>query len=435
MLRVHFKYNGAVFSPSEEKALERLEEHVISQKRNVPWSIAAAMEKFTIELCPPGEVETDIFHESHKDMAGWGGSSDKINGRIPELDECATRLKDSLEKGTLARAIQRMPKLGSLIVNLNQRWRDDEQDDWDGSEDELSKLQSGLQLRLELLEMIRESVAAIFTPVDVPSINARTSHLPFLTHLRLTLPCVYDFAHLASCMPDTVVLRLRHMYLEVVDGTGPGGDRMYCRAWQGDGDPSGGDEDFLFSNLQRKYPNIDHMQGMCGLVNRCKNLESLGLVGTQRIDLTGLDWRPTNGVGLKNIQMSRVVATAEQLLRLCSSGQEDGACHVEAFDVDEVELMGGTWESIFALLLTSSTLVFFYVYNLRYSLHGSSAHLRTYCHRPWENVTEIWSEGRQDFKRLRDVIRAVESREIKAEAQMIGYVGVPGRVTSRANNR
>jgi hypothetical protein len=430
MLRVYFKYEGAVFSPSEEKALERLEEYVISQERSVPWSIPAAIEKFTIELCPPGYgSEANIFHESHEDMSG----EDMINGRIPKLDECAARLRVALEKGTLARAVQRMPKLGTLIVNLNQDWRDDEQDDWDGSEDELGTLQSGLQLRLELLEMVREGVATIFRPVDAPDISARTNHLPFLTHLRLTLPCVYDFAHLASCMPDAVALRLRHLYLEVVDGTGPGGDRMYCRAWQGDGDPSGGDEDFLFSNLQRKFPNTDHMQGMCSLVNRCKNLESLGLKGTQCINLAGLDWRPTNGVGLKNIYMSRVVATAEQLLTLLSSVREDGACHVEAFKIEEVELMDGTWESVFARLLSSSTLVFFYVYNLIYSLCGGSAHLRKYNHRPWENVSEIWSKSRQDHRRLRDVIRAVESRGINGEDRMIRYVEMPRRGTRGAD--
>jgi hypothetical protein len=63
-------------------------------------------------------------------MAGW----DKINNRIPRFDDCAARLKDSLEKGTLARAIKKLPKLGSLIVNLNQHWRDDEQGDWDDSQ-------------------------------------------------------------------------------------------------------------------------------------------------------------------------------------------------------------------------------------------------------------------------------------------------------------
>ncbi|KAL5391823.1 hypothetical protein DPSP01_001113 [Paraphaeosphaeria sporulosa] len=414
MMRVYFKYVGAVFIPSEKNALELFEEHVISQKRNVPWSIADATAKFTIELCSPeNEDEAAIFHESHKDMISWVKSGD----RVPELDEGAERLKAALETGTLARAVQNMPRLESLVINLNQEWRDDE-GDWDDSEDDESIVSSGLQLRLELLQTVRESVAAIFTLYGVPNIKTGIRHLSLLTYLRLTLPCAYDFAQVASSMPDTIALRLRHLYLEIVDGTGPGGDRSYTHSWQGDGDPFDGDEGHRFSNLQRQYPNTAYMQDMCGLVNQCNNLESLGLVGTQCINLKGLHWQPANDAGLKSIYFSRVVATEEQLLSLLTSGREDGACHTEAFDIEDVELMDGTWKSVFSRLLTSSSLVFFQVYNLKYNTRGHSAHLARYNHRPWENVSEIWSESRQDCKNLADLIRTVERRGIKAVDRM-----------------
>ncbi|KAF2440029.1 hypothetical protein P171DRAFT_116941 [Karstenula rhodostoma CBS 690.94] len=250
----------------------------------------------------------------------------------------------------------------------------------------------------------------MFVPLDAPQTHTGTSHLPFLTYLRLKLPCAYDFAHLASCMPGTVALRLRHLCLQIVDGTGPGGDLSYTRSWQGDGNPFDSDEGHLFSNLQRKHPNTAYMQDICGLVNRCKNLESLGLVGTQCINLESLNWQPAEGPGLKTLYMSRVIATAEQLLTLLSSGRGDGACHIEAFDIKDVELMNGTWESVFARLLTSSSLVFLQIFNLKYNIRGHSAHLALYNSRPWENVSEIWTKSRQDCERLSDVISAVESR-------------------------
>ncbi|KAF1968048.1 hypothetical protein BU23DRAFT_572725 [Bimuria novae-zelandiae CBS 107.79] len=145
------------------------------------------------------------------------------------------------------------------------------------------------------------------------------------------------------------------------------------------------------------------------LVNRCRNLESLGLVGTQRINLEELNWRPANG-GLKNLYLSRVVGSAEKFLTLLSSmgGEEGGVCSIEAFEIKNGDLMDGTWESVFAYLLTSPSLLHFFVYHLVYNKYGKSSHLRRYNHRPWENVSEIWTESDGDVKSLVDVIRAVQ---------------------------
>jgi hypothetical protein len=60
---------------------------------------------------------------------------------------------------------------------------------------------------------------------------------------------------------------LKHLYLEYIDGTGPGGDLYYTRSWQGDND-SEGDEEYPYSNLQKKFPNVEYMDDVFKLVNR-----------------------------------------------------------------------------------------------------------------------------------------------------------------------
>ncbi|KAF9732335.1 hypothetical protein PMIN06_002114 [Paraphaeosphaeria minitans] len=295
MLRVYFKCISAVFSPSEENALELLKEHVISQERSVPWSIPDATAKFTIEFCSTeSKYEENTIRESHKDIT----SGRKTGDRIPELDKGTERLDAALKYGTLARAAQSMPKLESLVVNLDQEWRDDTSE-LEYCEEDQSFASSGLQLRLELLQTVRESVAAIFTTLEAPNINTGTSHLSLLTYLRLSLPCAYDFIYVSSCMPNTVAVRFRHLHLEIVDGTGHGGDLSYTRSWLGNGNPFDGDNCHTFSNLQMQYPNTEYMQDMYSSVNRCKNFESLGLIGTQCINMEGLKWEPAEGAGLK----------------------------------------------------------------------------------------------------------------------------------------
>lgn len=226
MLRVFFKYEGAVFKASEVKALENLEEFVINDDGYKAWEIAGASVKFTIELCPTrDEDEGAIFHQDHKDMRWFKKKDD----RVASLDECADRLKDVLDKDTFAHAVRKMPRLETLIINLYQKWRDDEEVDIDSDDDDTSDIQFGLQLRLRLLHKVREGVASIFRPIETPGIT----HLSKLTYLRLTLPCAYDIAHVASCIPEEAALRLRHLYPEIVDGTGPGGDRDYLRSYEG----------------------------------------------------------------------------------------------------------------------------------------------------------------------------------------------------------
>lgn len=259
-----------------------------------------------------------------------------------------------------------------------------------------------------------------------PSIRARTCfHITYhlvASSLRLTIPCAYDFARINSCMPDTVALRLRHLYMEIIDGTGPGGDNEYTHHWQGDDDD--GDEDHPFSNVQLQFPNVDHFSGMCGLANRCKSLESLALVGTQRINLETLDFQSTNG-GLKNVYLSRVLCTAEKLLTLLPSNSTEGTPgNIEAFTIEESALWDGTWEVVLARLLEAPSLLHVRVYNLIYSKHGLSSNYHEFNNRVWENASEIWTENEADRERLGQVLKAVQNRGYALEDDMQEYVKV-----------
>lgn len=176
------------------------------------------------------------------------------------------------------------------------------------------------------------------------------------------------------------------------------------------------------------------MSDICGFIERCKNIENVDLVGTQCINLETLNWKLANDlVGLKNIYMSRVRTTSDKLLSLLVSGGDDN-CRIEAFDIKDVEMMDGTWEAIFAHLLTSPSLIHFNVLNLIYNKHGSSAHLAEHNNRPWENVSAIWTEHRQDKEMLRKLIRTVEGRGIKMQEEMAEYVHNERASAYRAND-
>ena len=226
-------------------------------------------------------------------------------------------------------------------------------------------------------------------------------------------------AHIGSCMPDTMALRLRHLYMEIIDGTGPGGDNDYTHYADRDSD---GDEEYPFSNLQLQYHNSDHFSDMCAFVNRCKNLESLGLVGTQRIELEGLNFQSMNG-GLKNIYLSRVLCTAEKLLSLLPSNNGEGiASNIEAFEVEGSALWDGTWEAVLARLVAAPSLLHFHIHNLIYDRHGLSSRFHEHNNRIWENGEDIWTENDDDKVRLYDVIKAIKDRGRAVDEDMDEYV-------------
>lgn len=297
----------------------------------------------------------------------------------------------------LENVVARLPKLERIVAVLSEDWRSNgpaypDSDTSEPGEGEIEDL--GLILELDLLELVRHSIADIFSS---PRVN-----LPCLTYLRLTLPCAYDFAIISTKISNALALQLRHLYLEYVDGTGPGGDLYYTSDWQGNSD-SEGDEEHPFSNLQNRFANTAYMRDMCELINRCCNLESLGLHCTQSMSLDFLDWQPTSN-GLKNIYIARAITSADKLLSLLSADT------LMAFHIENISLESGTWESVFEHLLSCPSLIYFHVYNLIYAKYGESSARREYNDRPWENFDEMWSCVDEDWMKYRDVVRAVQNR-------------------------
>jgi hypothetical protein len=264
------------------------------------------------------------------------------------------------------------------------------------------KKKHGHNLNLDLLELIRTTVSRILSTLG--------TEFWMLTHLRLTLFSAYDLATIGTHISDKLANQLRQFWLEYTDGTGPGGDLQYTLYWQGDED-SDEDEDMPYSNLQTRYPNTDHMAGLCTYVSRCHNLKCLGLVGTQCIDLSSLDWQPAN-TGLEGIYLHRVVVTSAQIISLLSPSATSSTTtpNITTADIENVQFFDRTWGIVFHHLETCPSLTYLYVYNLVYAKYSESAEHREHNNRPFENVSTMWSENEEDSRSLRRLARRVEGR-------------------------
>ena len=180
-------------------------------------------------------------------------------------------------------AVSKLPTLKRLDVTLEENWRSAplEVDRREGED-------CSLKLDLDFMQLIPSNIVSIFSSPRV--------HLPLLTYLGLTLLSAYDIETVGACIQDDMAMQLRHLFLEYIDDTGPGGDRAY------EFDARYNDDEHSsphYSNLQKHFPNMDNMDGIRSLVSRCRNLESLGLRGTQCCNLKSLIWRPIKD-GLKS---------------------------------------------------------------------------------------------------------------------------------------
>lgn len=284
-------------------------------------------------------------------------------------------------------ALEKMERLESLWYNLTEIWESNYTGSGEGS---------APQLDLFALDELRKSLCSLFS-------SSYAHKFSCLTELRLTLSCTYDFAALNSAMADEVCQRLCHLYLEYVDATGPGGSNDYLH-WAED-DQEDGDEEFPVSNLQEIHPNRDYMPDICRLIGRCTNLESLGLRATHYLDLDELDWNP-QGSGLQSIYIHRARISLHALKKLLSAadGKISAIC---ALRLEYVHLLDRTWAEIFDHLIQVNGIKYFGVKDLNYALRGTSAHLREFNNRPWENCNNIWSEHDADRRRLRDLVKNV----------------------------
>ncbi|KAF1954782.1 hypothetical protein CC80DRAFT_594825 [Byssothecium circinans] len=226
----------------------------------------------------------------------------------------------------------------------------------------------------------------------------------------LTLPTAYDISVVGASISNEIAARLKHLYLEYIDGTGPDGDLDYTSCWQGD-DDSDGDEEFPLSNLQQRFPNKEYSSWVIGLVNRCHCLESLGLTETQRIRFEGLDWRPAANAGLKTLYIDRAIMSAENLFTLLSPpsnsasspngskspstkyptsedpAEKTSCSPITAFHPKNIRLLDSTspssWGDIFTYLKDNCPdLRYLHRYNAIYDRDGLRG---AGNNRPWEN--------------------------------------------------
>ncbi|CAI6336743.1 unnamed protein product [Periconia digitata] len=289
----------------------------------------------------------------------------------------------------LPSALEKVEQLECLWVNLTESW----ESIYSGTgkpEDEYAP-----DLDLFAINELRSSLCRLFSPTYAHKFR-------FLTELRLSLPCTYDFAALNKAMSDEATERLKHLYLEYVDATGPGGSSNYL-VWAEEGDD--GDESFPPSNLQKEYPNHVYMHHICELVGRCINLESLGLHATHYLNLDELDWKPA-AAGLRNIYIYRAVIHSDTLIKLL--GAADGRpSNIFAVNLNEVHLLDHTWARVLDHLLQADALQYFNIRNLNYALHGESAELSYYNNRPMENISPIWTNEEDDEERLESIVKKV----------------------------
>ncbi|KAF2011866.1 hypothetical protein BU24DRAFT_265331 [Aaosphaeria arxii CBS 175.79] len=379
--RIHAQHEDAILEAWNPTLEQKLDDFVVGTRR----AIAPFVSRLRIDLSPlQGTGEASLFDTQRRYDYNSISQERQLKLMNPSLRNFLPRLEDIVAK---------MPKLKRLVIEIPDEWRSDGPAEIDFDVDEDAE-EVGMILELDLLELVRDSIANMFSS---PRIN-----LPLLTYLRLTLPSTYDFSIIGPKIPETVALQLRHLYLEYIDGTGRYGDLQYTHGL--DDSDTEGDEEHPFSNLQHRFPNTAYMRDMCALVNRCRNLESLGLHCTQPLDLDHLEWLPTASQGLKNIYIARAVTTAEKLISLITPSI------IEGFHIQDVSLTSGTWESVFGILRACPSLKYFHVFNLIYSKHGKSRNRMEHNNRPWENVDFMWSHCTEDWRRFGDVVRAVQKR-------------------------
>jgi len=330
MTRLYFQHKYATFRTWENTATSRLQKYIIEEGAKFPPCI----KRLQIMLSESRLSPDGLFEK--RDVENNPGLAGKLALLVANTSAFVPRIEEAVSKS---------PTLKRLVITLEENWRSaplevDQRDDED----------CGLKLDLDFLQLIRSNIASIFSSPRV--------HLTLLTYLRLTLPSAYDIATIGACIRDDMAMQLRHLFLEYIDGTGPGGDRAYDFDERSINDEHGSP---LYSNLQTRFPNTDYMDGICTLVSRCRNLESLGLKGTQYCNLESLVWRPTKD-GLRNLYIDRVRTPSLVLLALLSPStgisESSSTSRIVSVDLSDVDLHGSAWSTIYDHLGSSPLLAY-----------------------------------------------------------------------------
>lgn len=187
IMRVYFKHDGLKVRAMQGDQLKRFEENVFRDDART-WNLASAVGKLNFVMAEGGYRDASIFDMEHALEDEW----EKEQNKNAKLDESAQHLKAFLDNGMLSRAVQRMPRLESLIIHLPEDWRsaqpisyESDYDNDEAEEDENYAAKFGPRYRLDLLESLREDIASIFkapvTPTLSPAMNVESEHLQFLT--------------------------------------------------------------------------------------------------------------------------------------------------------------------------------------------------------------------------------------------------------------
>ena len=394
MTRVYFQHEYAKFHAWKDTAAQRLQECVIDEGA----VLAPHVRRMQIKLSKTFSSGKSLFGKN------IDNEDEVLRTRYGEPLNLTTLVANvSAFVVKLEAAFFRLSKLERLAITLKEEWRSEANSHVgcnDGCEED--DVEYGLVLNLDLLHLVRTNIARAFSSPRI--------HLPLLTHLRLTLPSVYDLATIGAHISDDVAMQLQHLYLEYIDGTGPWGDILYSRDRIGEWEEGGDNEYHPYSNLQQCFPNTDYMGHLCAFISRCHNLKSLDLRGTQCMDLDALVWRPTN-TGLEKLYLSRATMTASILVSLlspCASGSATSS--IVDLKLLRVEVADGTWATVFEHLLPSPSLELLYVDDACYDRNRKSAHLATDERLMWDECRVIWSEEEQDLRSLRDLARMVAAR-------------------------
>ncbi|KAE9365010.1 hypothetical protein N431DRAFT_95188 [Stipitochalara longipes BDJ] len=246
-----------------------------------------------------------------------------------------------------------------------------------------SRLGPGLQLDCALLEKVPRAI------------SYGISNMEYLTDLRLLLPCTHDFLELSNSVADSIFHGIRHLFLGVTDATGPGGSMDYLMFLDDD------DDEFVLSNLQQSHSNVDHIRELLAVVERCPNLESLGLEGTQMLNCDLLRWMPTT-MGLKSLYLFRANISAEKLVTLLSSPAAHNMKLSSIIKVwlERVNLTAGTWSDVFDHLMACPSLAYHNPQDLSYARGGKSSHHIENPNRAFEDSFSLWSNHEPDEEKL-----------------------------------
>jgi hypothetical protein len=237
----------------------------------------------------------------------------------------------------------------------------------------------------------------------------RSQAFQHLVDLRLTVPGTHDIGKLAGGMSDDVKLQLKHLWLAVVDKTGPGGcwDYRFELEFSPEEYEDGTltnveDSGYAPSNLQAQYPNRDYQSEVWGFIQSCRNLESLAVHCTHYLSLDLLNWEPgPKSKGLHALSLARVYAHTSTLINLLAAPPSEAEPSIaRRVEFREVKIYpdGGDWSTVCRWLADSCPkLEFFFPYNIGYfSSHPN------FCgnNRPWENTNDIWTTSDEDNKSL-----------------------------------